>query len=131
MNSVDYLKYLAKILIIKKMTSPPTKVASRSTIPSVSFVILVIVATVISISRDIISLDKPVKKSVVAPNHKADGSIVEHDEHTLKNEQQYRRRQLWEGLEDEWEEDDDDEVGEDIPVLDEEAEEEDEWEDDE
>ena len=114
------------------MTSPPTKVASRSTIPSVSFVILVIVATVISISRDIISLDKPAKKSViVAPNHKADGSIVEHDEHTLKNKQQSRRRQLWEGLEDEWEEDDDDEVGEDLSVPDEDAEEEDEWEDDE
>ena len=112
------------------MTSPPTKVASRSTIPSVSFVILVIVATVISISRDIISLDKPVKKSVVAPNHKADGSIVEHDEHTLKNVQQRRRRQLWEGLENEWEEEDDDEVGEDLSVLDEEDEE-DVWEDDE
>jgi len=112
------------------MTSPSTNAAARSTIP-LQFVILVIVATVISISRDIISLDKPATKSIEAPNHKADGSIVEHDEHTLKNEQQYRRRQLWEGLEDEWEEDDDDEVGEDIPVLDEEAEEEDEWEDDE
>ena len=113
------------------MTSPSTNTAARSTIP-LPFVILVIVATVISISRDIISLDKPVKKSVVvAPNHKADGSIVEHDEHTLKNKQQRRRRQLWEGLEDEWEEDDDDEAGEDIPVLDEEDEEEDEWEEDE
>ena len=112
------------------MTSLPTNVASRSTIPSVSFVILVIIATVISISRDIISLDKPAKKSVVAPNHKADVSIVEHDEYTLKNKQQRRRRQLWEGLEDEWEEDDDDEVGEDITELDEEDEE-DVWEDDE
>ena len=112
------------------MTSPPTKVASRFAIP-LPFVILVIVATVISISRDIISLDKPAKKSVVvASNHKA-GGLVEHDEHTLKNVQQRRRRQLWEGLEDEWEEDDDDEVGEDLSVLDEEDEEEDEWEDDE
>ena len=109
------------------MTSPPTNAAARSAI-SLPFVILVIVATILSISRDIISLDKPAKKSVVAPNHKADGSIVEHDEHTLKNKQQSRRRQLWEGLEDEWEEDDDDdEVGEDLSVLDEE----DVWEDDE
>ena len=113
------------------MTSPSTNAASRSTIPSISFILLVIVATVISISRDIIFLDKPVKKSVVALNHKADGSIVEHDEDTLKNEQQRRRRQLWEGLEDEWEEDDDDEVGEGLSVLDEDAEEEDEWEEDE
>ena len=112
------------------MTSLPTNVASRSTIP-LPFVILVIVATVISISRDIISLDKPAKKSVVAPNYKADGSIVEHDEHTLKNKQQRRRRQLWEGLEDEWEEDDDDEVGEDLSVLDEDTEEEGVWEEDE
>ena len=111
------------------MTSPPTNVASRSTIP-LPFVILVIVATILSISRDIISLDKPAKKSViVAPNHKADGSIVEHDEHTLKNKQQRRRRQLWEGLEDEWDEDDD-EVGEDIPVQSGEDEE-DVWEEDE
>ena len=112
------------------MTSPPTNATSRSTIPSMPFILLVIVATIICISRDIISLDKPAKKSVVAPNHKADGSIVEHDEHTLKNVQQRRRRQLWEGLEDEWEEDDDDEVGEDITELDE-GDEEDEWEDDE
>ena len=113
------------------MTSPPTKTAARFAIP-LPFVILVIVATVISISRDIIFLDKPVKKSVVALNHKADGSIVEHDEDTLKNVQvqQRRRRHLWEGLEDEWEEDDDDEVGEDITELDE-GDEEDEWEDDE
>ena len=123
MNSVDYLIYLAKIFYHKKMTSPPTNTAARSTIP-LPFVILVIVATVIGISRDIISLYKPAKKSVVA-NYKADG-VVEHDEDTLKNDQQRRRRQLWGGLEDEWEEDDD-EVGEDITVLDEE----DEWEDDE
>ena len=111
------------------MTSPPTNATSRSTIP-LPFVILVIVATVISISRDIISLDKPARKSLVAPNYKADG-VVEHDEDTFKkNDQQRRRRQLWEGLEDEWEKDDD-EVGEDISVLDEDAEEEDEWEDDE
>ena len=51
------------------MTSPPTNNASRFAIP-LPFVILVIVATVIGISRDIISLDKPAKKSVVA-NYKA------------------------------------------------------------
>ena len=112
------------------MTSPSTNTASRFAIPSIPFILLVIVATVISISRDIISLDKPAKKSIVAPKHKADGSIVGHDEDTLKNDQQRRRRQLWEGLEDEWEEDDDDEVGEDLSVLDGEDEE-DVWEDDE
>ena len=91
--------------------------ASRFAILSIPFILLVIAATVISISRDIISLDKPVKKSLVlASNHKADGSIVKHDEDTLKNDQQHRRRQLWGGLEDEWEEDDDEEEGEDSAV---------------